>query len=346
MTNPMCLDAIERPSASKLSVEFTFSQPLRQLLLRNPLIWIDSKSWHRNCIAFLDTTQNKSAMGERAMSRQSKIHRNPRISMRISKSLACAAAAVLLGTTSAHAALFGVSNITDELLTINPTTGAATAIGSLGYVFPFGIAFDSSGALFGVDNSTDQLYSINTTTGAGTAIGNLGFNIPNSLAFDGSDNLFATDRNTDQLFSINTTTGAGTAIGPVGGGFGHVTGLAFDSSGTLYGVDNGTESLLTINTTTGAGTLVGTLGALGGIDLLGIAFDTSGTLFGAGNVSDQLYTINTTSGVATAVGPLGFSGVHGLSFVPDAVPEPGTLALFSLGLLGLGAARRRQNPAA
>ena len=39
----------------------------------------------------------------------------------------------------------------------------------------------------------------------------------------------------------------------------------------------------------------------------------------------------------------GLDGASGLIFTPESVPEPGTLALLGLGLLGLGLTRRRAN---
>ena len=38
---------------------------------------------------------------------------------------------------------------------------------------------------------------------------------------------------------------------------------------------------------------------------------------------------------------MGFA-IRGLSFQPEAVPEPGAFVLFGLGLAGLGFARRRR----
>jgi hypothetical protein len=238
----------------------------------------------------------------------------------------------------AHAVLFGVDDISDQLLSINTTTGAATAVGALGFGRVLGLAFNSSGTLFGVDETTDQLLTINTITGAATAVGSVGFSNVQGLAFSSSGTLFGVDNATDNLLTINTTTGAGTVVGPHG--FPVVSGLAFDSSGTLFGSDFSVDQLLTINTTTGAGT---TVGPLGFGNLRGLAFDSGGTLFGVDVGNDNLLTINPTTGVGVAVGSLGFGAVEGLAFrtISAPIPEPGALALFGLAVFGMLARRCR-----
>ena len=94
--------------------------------------------------------------------------------------------AVLLTAVQVEATstLYGVDNSTDQLITINTTTGAATVVGSLGFSIVRGLAFDpNTSTLYGVDALADQLITINTTTGAGTAVGPLGFDAPTGLTF-------------------------------------------------------------------------------------------------------------------------------------------------------------------
>jgi len=69
-------------------------------------------------------------------------------------------------------------------VTIDPTTGAATSVGSTGLRNPTGLAFDpTSGTLFGVDNTTGELVTIDPTTGAATVVGATGFRNIQGLAF-------------------------------------------------------------------------------------------------------------------------------------------------------------------
>ncbi len=72
------------------------------------------------------------------------------------------------------------------------------------------------------------------------------------------------------------------------------------------------------------------------------AKNAQATLFGVD--SGTLFTINTSTGAATSIGFNGI-GFDGLAFSNNIVPEPGTLALFGLGLLGLGVMRRRRKMA-
>ena len=73
--------------------------------------------------------------------------------------------------------LYGISQTTASLYTINQTTGATTLIGDTGFNSSAGVSgltFTSDGTLYGVID--DALYTINTATGAATLIGVIGFN--------------------------------------------------------------------------------------------------------------------------------------------------------------------------
>lgn len=173
--------------------------------------------------------------------------------------------------------LYGVFEepASEVLVTINPSTGASTVIGPLGFTNVEGLAFDpNTNTLYALeaDNGNDTLLTVNTTTGAGMAVGAVGgASFIRSLAFDPNTNtLYGLREDTpDQLITINTATGAGTDVGPLG--FSANESLAFDpNTNTLYAVDFN-DTLYTINTSTGAGTAIGPVGGNRTID--GLTFD-------------------------------------------------------------------------
>jgi hypothetical protein len=82
------------------------------------------------------------------------------------------------------AALIQNGSVVDELISIDPLTGAGTAIGPFGFQSVVGLTFDpNAGTLFGITAISHQLISINTSTGTGTAIGPIGFSNIQGLAF-------------------------------------------------------------------------------------------------------------------------------------------------------------------
>ncbi|MEE9538644.1 MAG: hypothetical protein V3W10_04845, partial [candidate division NC10 bacterium] len=120
---------------------------------------------------------------------------------------------------------FGGTN-PGALYTLDPTTGAATLVGTQGVARVVGdIAINSRGQIFANDLTTDSLYSIDKATGAATLIGPLGFDIiggGEGMDFDfTTDTLYAvlSHRDTPQssFGTINTTTGAFTEIADFGG---------------------------------------------------------------------------------------------------------------------------------
>jgi hypothetical protein len=124
--------------------------------------------------------------------------------------------------------LFGVSStLTDTLLTIDTTTGVATAIAPLGSAGRdvSGLAFNASGTLYGAafrDNNADNLVTINTTTGAAFTIGPLGTNqgpaagaAVGGLEFDPQSGILYYSEGIN-LYTVNPSTGAASLIGPHG----------------------------------------------------------------------------------------------------------------------------------
>jgi hypothetical protein len=174
--------------------------------------------------------------------------------------------------------VWGMKIDTNQLVTFNPTTGAAA----------LGPALDSTDDMVSIafDPLTDTLYG-------NTAVG-----------FDVS---------ADELFTINPDTGQTTSVGLIG--FDAVYGLAFDQNGQLFGTTNDSE-LISINTGSGAGNLIDDLPAGSYFDLASRPSDN--TMFVAESFGNDFYTLNTANGDLTTVGPYGSStNIVGLAFIPE-----------------------------
>jgi hypothetical protein len=177
-----------------------------------------------------------------------------------------------------------------ELVSINPDTGAVTALDT---DFPDSIPGGVVTAM-AVDPATQLLYGAVLNPGA-----------------PATSTLLRIEPNTGGVTAIPTATST-TSVG-------EISGLVFDATGVLYGVTQsaltGGATLITLNTITGIATPVGPAG-LGIQRITGLAFDPSagvnGTLYGVVASNDpalpgRLVTFNTTTGAATVVGNTGLA---------------------------------------
>lgn len=253
---------------------------------------------------------------------------------------------------------------TDQLVTLNKTSGVLDVIGPTGTFHVEAIAFDTDGVtLYAAEEG--QLGTLNVTTGAFTATsspfgtgsgadGDVAFSDIDSLAiYPATGELFGAHRREggldDVLIKIDKSTGAhvpdafGTGVDYVvisgTGVLDDIDDIAIDPlDGTMYATANeGGDfgDLITIDMSTGAATLVGPFNA---DDIEGLAFFTDGNLYGSSGEYDnitqdtknKLYSISKLTGAATELWPF---TQHSDYEALGCLTEPS-----SVGLLGVQAA--------
>jgi hypothetical protein len=197
------------------------------------------------------------------------------------------------------APLYGAANLGPTgpslFYSLDPTSGAPTLIGPIGFERVGGMRFKFPATLFGSGSKqeggveTQVLITINPCTGAGTLVGNTGME---ALGFSNVSDI-----------SVR-----------------HSTGVLYANVGTPL-------NLGILNTSTGQYTNVGPLG-LGSRNGNGMAFSQTDTLFEADNIG--LNTLNPASGVATVVAPLSFPSGTGIGFRVNAMDfQPSTGILYA-----------------
>jgi hypothetical protein len=261
------------------------------------------------------------------------------------------ASAVTVAPAARADLLYGLANtsqgiVSPDLISIDPTTGASTVIGSLGLPFDTinGLA-SYGGDLYTFDNSTNKVLQLDPASGqvvASTAIGLSGFTFEDALTFR-SDGVGFIATSNGNLYSFNLATNSSSLIAsnlPF-----NIAGITFSSSGVLYGYTAGASEFFTINPSTGATAAIGSLGNVPGI-AGGLVFGSNGALYGI--LDDELNIIDPTTAGRTNVGPSfgpGAFNISGLGILASAVPEPSTIVLFGIGAVGIfslsGSARRR-----
>jgi len=255
--------------------------------------------------------------------------------------IAAGLAALLAGTISLPAqipsptptpppTLFGITFFGNQLVNVDPATGTATLIGSLGQVVNgYGVAA-RAGRLYTFDPNINKIREISRVSGKIIRDIDIGVSSligEGDLAFRSSDGqgflTSALNKNSpaftpvNDIYTFNIDTGVTVRIGTTGVA---INALAFDANGTLYGLGKGDATLYTINQVNGAATPVGDLGVVNNNPFGGMAFRADGVLFAS--IDDRLYTINKTSGAATPVSQtvldFDFSSMSGLTFAPGA----------------------------
>jgi hypothetical protein len=210
-------------------------------------------------------------------------------------------------TSAAAQTLFLADSNNDILYTCDPSTGAATTVGStLPRVTPCGLAHDGT-TLFALDlGGTGGLYSLSTATGAPTLIGSTNLTGWQDIAWDATTSQFFAVNQNDTLYTVNTA-GMATLVGSTPAVH-LITGIACDNSGTLWGIDfSGTGALGTIDKNTAVFTVVHASTITG---IQGLAFHpVTNTLYATSTNTDSLYTIDVLTGAVTTIGPHG-AGVN------------------------------------
>jgi uncharacterized protein YuzE len=236
--------------------------------------------------------------------------------------------------------MYMVDASNNSLYTVNKGTGAATLVGPLGVRVgpPAGLAYNNrTDTLFITTLSSNGLSSIDRNTGAATFLGATGVNLP-GLAYDtNSDTLYGLSGQTDSLYAIDQGSGTLRQIGSFGTNVDYI-GAAYDALADMLYM-TARDGFFAIDTSSGTATLIGETSPN---FIRGLEFDADdGVLYGVDVTYNNLLAIDVTTGAASVIGNLGVvvdEGV-GLASFATHVPEPSTLAIFALGLMGLASRR-------
>ncbi|GDX97663.1 hypothetical protein LBMAG48_00670 [Phycisphaerae bacterium] len=241
----------------------------------------------------------------------------------------------------AHAQLFGVGDFsptgTQNLYSINATTGAATLIGSTGLRQISDITFDPNANALLAHTVAGDVFTLNTLTGASTLLEDGATLTPES----GLAILPTTGRRFttifDNLHASTTGPAAWSNVGASGLSSFDVSGLAFDPSFRLFGlVSNSSlaDEFVEFNLATGAATVIGATGTAS-VATAGLTFNHATQQLLASDGA-SLFSIDRATGAATLIGAHGVGGFSGIAFIP----APGSFALVIAGAVACGRRRR------
>lgn len=256
--------------------------------------------------------------------------------------------------------LFGVNLFNNQLIAIDPATGKATVVGSLGdIVFATGLGVRNN-RLFVFDQVNDRIREVNKKSGQ--LISSIDIGVRNlagegELTFrsDGVGFLASPLNSSNQpvndfyMFTIDPDAKTGTSV-RLGSTDVAIDAMAFNSQGVLYAIGQATSTIYTVDTTNGKMSALATIKDSSGATvpmnspIAGMTIGPANPAMGGveeiyASLDDRLVIINPMTGAARTppgdiinFGPL-ISSVSGLSFAPGA----GTLGnVSSRVLVGTG----------
>jgi hypothetical protein len=209
-----------------------------------------------------------------------------------------------------------------RLYTVDPSTGVATAVA--GAFVPslngFSFGFDFNPVIDRIRNvaETNMNRVLDPNTG-------LVQTVATNLAYGPADPNFGADPNVVHSAYTNNVPNAG--------------------STQLYGIDTGLNILVTQANNAGTLGTVGPLGvdvgALGGFDISGTTNTAYATMLPAGSSVSEFYSINLATGAATSLGVVDGGLIITAMSVAPAIPEPATLGMAAIALVGGLSLRRK-----